>query len=259
MNNIIKSLCYDAVKSKGLIRLVIFIMLLMGLITVLNINLAGELPGTSGMLVSNPDITYLMGFLFTGILIAMISGDGFADKTSNYEVMSGHSRKSIIIARGLFGAVVTALVLTAASFIPIIVGNIFFDWGDSLRLSDVIIRQLLYFFPLLRISAFTVSMLYIIRNQYITMILGYGLIMFVNMVDHINKSYYSAVSNLELLTDYKGWSIYNLDPVDGIVEYSAYDSSIDPKMVFGTIAVSLVMAAFYLILAYAVFRREDID
>ena len=259
MKNIIKSLCYDVVRSKSFIRIVAFFMIIMGLLTFLNINLDGDVPGTSGMIVSNADLTFLMGILFVGIMIAMLTGEGFADKTSNYEVMSGHSRISVIMARGAFGAVVSALILTAASFIPIIVGNVFYGWGDALRLGDVIIRQLLFFFPFLRLSAFVVSMLYIIRNQYVIMALGNALLLFVNLVPHIQKSYFSSISNLELLTAYEGWSIYNLDPAKGVVEYVAYDSSIDSKMVIGTIAVSMVMTAFYLILSYAVFRLDDID
>ena len=91
------------------------------------------------------------------------------------------------------------------------------------------------------------------------MALGNALLLFVNLVPHFQKSYFSSISNLELLTAYEGWSIYNLDPAKGVVEYVAYDSSIDSKMVIGTIAVSLVMTAFYLILSYAVFRHDDID
>ena len=259
MKNIIKSLCYEAFRSKALIRITVLYTLVAGLITVLNINEDKGFSGTSGMLAENPDITYLLGILFVGVIIGFLTGQDFGDKVINYEMMSGHSRKSIMLARGVFGAVVTAAVLTLISFVPMLVGNIMSEWGDSLRLSDVVVRQLLFFFPFLRLSAFIICIMFIFKNQYVVMASGYFLIMFVNLVKAFPKSFYSSFSNLELLTSYKGWHIYNIDPAEGIVEYSSFNSNLDFRMVFGTITVSIIMTAFYLMLAYAVFRHDDVS
>ena len=259
MKNIIKSLCYEAFRSKAVIRIILLYAFVAGLIAVLNVNVTKGFSGTSGLLAESPDITYLLGILFIGVIIGFLSGQDFGDKVINYEMMSGNSRKTIILARGLFGIVVTATALTLVSFVPIIVGNIFFEWGDSLRLSDVVVRQLLFFFPFLRLSAFIICIMFIFKNQYVVMASGYFLLMFVNLVKAFPKSFYSSFSNLELLTSYKGWHIYNIDPAEGIVEYSSFNSSLDFRMVFGTITVSIIMTAFYLMLAYAVFRHDDVS
>ena len=49
-----------------------------------------------------------------------------------------------------------------------------------------------------------------------------------------------------------------MDPAQGIVNYSSYSSGLTSELVVGTIAVSLIMTAFYLFMGYALFRRDEL-
>jgi hypothetical protein len=121
---------------------------------------------------------------------------------------------------------------------------------------------MLFFFPYVRLSAFIAMLTFLIKNPYIIMaisfvITDYGML----VIDILASKASLAVSifNLKLLTEYDGWSIYNLDPQQGIVKYFSYDSSVSSGMVIGTIVVSLVMAGLYLFMGYALFRRDELN
>ena len=74
-----------------------------------------------------------------------------------------------------------------------------------------------------------------------------------------SKTVFVSLFNMILLTQYQGWSNYNLDPVLGVVRYYAYDSGVTREMVAGTIVASLLMTIFYLFMGYALFRRDELN
>ncbi|MCR5213699.1 MAG: hypothetical protein K6E10_04735 [Eubacterium sp.] len=261
MKNIIKSIIYELLHSKFLIRIYIMLLLFMVLVTALNIN-TGEKKGTSYMLADNPVILYQFGIFLLSIIVGTICGEDYKDKVGNYEILFGHSRRSIYVARTLFACIVSGILCTSLSFVPIITGNIIGQWGNGLSLSHVVIRNLLMIFPYVRLAAFLAMITFIIKNNYIIMASGFFLMMIISVVDAVmenGRSLYLSIFNLGLLTDYQGWNIYNIDPVSGIVEYNSYDSSISTGNIVGTILVSLIMTAFYIFMGYTLFRRDDIS
>ena len=129
-------------------------------------------------------------------------------------------------------------------------------------MGDVIVRQLLFFFPFMRLGAFLVVLTFLIKNPYIIMAAGFVIGnagMMLQEMFGIPNSLYISIFNMGLLTEYGGWSIYNIDPGVGVVYYHAYDSSLTIGLVVGTVVVSLVMTAFYLFMGYALFRRDELN
>ena len=125
------------------------------------------------------------------------------------------------------------------------------------------IRCALTIFPYLRMAAFLVCLTFIIRNPYIIMSLGYGLFMayaVTSLMDmKLSRSIISSITNLRGLGDCSGWSIYNLDPMKGIVNYNTFDTGLSAGLVLGTILSSLVMMGIYFIIGYLVFTKCDLD
>ena len=261
MKNIIKSIWYEIRRSKMLIRMYIFFVLIQILITFLNVGDAVTPGHTSGMLADNPSITYMLQIFILGFMVAIICGEDYKDKVANYEVLSGHSRISIFMARGLMAILVGAVATTILSFVPMITGIIIDGWGDKLVLRDIIVRQLLFFFPYLRLAAFLAVLTFLVKNPYIIMGVAFLIcdasVLLGQMLSH-SKSFFVSIFNLSLLTSYDGWNIYNLDPSKGVVQYYAYNSGVSSEMVIGTIVVSLIMTAIYLFMGYALFRRDEL-
>ena len=262
MKNIMRSIWFEILRSKLMIRIYVAFIIVMGLIAVLNINIDTKDTGASGMLASNPAIIFEFPIFILAFIVGTICGEDYKDKVANYEVLSGHSRKSIFFARSLMGVSVGAVLATILCFVPIIVGTMIGGWGDELIFSDVIIRLSLFIFPMLRLAAFFALLTFLIKNPYIIMAVGFVVsmtpTMFIEMFSH-TKSIYISIFNMALLTKFDGWSIYNVDPQVGIVEYNSYISSVSPGLVIGTIAASLVMTAFYLFMGYALFRRDELN
>ena len=262
MKNIMKSIWFEILHSKLLIRIYLLFVVLMGLIAVLNVNASTEEHGASGMLAGNPELTYEFPIFIIALIVGTICGEDYKDKVANYEILSGHSRISIFFARSLMGIIIGAVFSTILCIMPLIVGTIVGGWGNELVLSDVIVRELLLFFPMLRLAAFFAVLTFLIKNQYIMMAIGFVVCMsptlLNGMLNH-SKSVYVSIFNMALLTNYSGWSIYNVDPKVGIVNYHSYISTVTPGLVIGTIAASLVMTAFYLFMGYALFRRDELN
>ena len=263
MNNIIKSMIYELRKSRFVLVLFLVIAAANVLVTVLNIsaNTFNEAT-TSAMLSEAKNTTFLFAEFFVIAAVGIIIGSDFKDKVANYELMSGHSRIQVYLARSVFAVILSALLGTVLAFVFLVTGNIFFGFGGRLVLSDVILRTFLYLFPFLRVAAFTVILTFTIKNQYVVMGIGYGIetlnSVFSGVVsDHDNLL--TANFNLNLLADYDGWSVYNLSSTDGIVNYACYDSSLSSGAIVGTILVSVIVMVVYLIIGYGLFRRDDLN
>lgn len=262
MKNIMKSIWYEILRSKLMIRIYIIFILFIVLTTVLNVGDSVQEGHTSGMLAGNPNITYEIQLFVLGFVVALICGEDYKDKVANYEVMSGHSRISIFFARSLMGIIAGTIMAEILSFVPIITGILIDGWGSELVLSDILIRHLLFIFPYLRLAAFFALLTYLVKNPYVIMAAAFLIatlsVLIIGMVEH-SKSFFVSLFNFVLLTNYDGWSIYNLDPEKGIVKFFSYNSSVSSEMIIGTIVVSLIMTGIYLFMGYALFRRDELN
>ena len=259
MKNIIKSIWYEILRSKLMIKIYVAFIGVMVLIGILNVDQSCT---ASKMIADAPTVTVDFPLFMLAFIVAIICGEDYMDKVANYEILFGHSRKSIFFARSLMAVITASILALILCFIPIIAGCIKGGWGSTLELKDVVLRQLLFVFPFLRLAAFLVVLTFLIKNPYIMMAIGFVIAMSMEMIssmlDH-SKSLYLSLFNIGLLTRYDGWSIYNVDPNLGIVNYHSYISALSPGVVIGTIAVSLAMTAFYLFMGYALFRRDELN
>ena len=260
MKNIIKSIVYEILHSKMLIRTYLLMLVLQVLIAVLNLNNSFGASDTSTLLADGGIIVYEFPIFMLALIVGVICGEDYKDKVANYEVLAGHSRKSIYLARSLFAIITASVLCLILSFTVMIAGLLMEGWGNVLNFGDVVTRYLLLIFPYMRLAAFLVVITFLIKNHYIMMAIGFMIMMFgVALSDMLGMSnVYISIFNFKLLTSYESWNIYNTDPVRGIVEYSAYNSSVSPEMIIGTIVFSLAMTAFYLFMGYALFRRDEL-
>ena len=263
MINIIKSQIYEITRSRLLILLFFLLAGVNTLITVLNIaeNTFKEAT-TSAMLSEAQSDTFIFAEFFVISAVGIICGSDFKDKVANYEILNGHSRINVYLARSLFSIILAAILGTILSFVPLISGNIIFGFGARLELKDVILRTALYIFPYLRVAAFTVILIFIIKNQYAVMGIAYGIVTINTIFSSTSINHENLLTanfNLNLLADYEGWSVYNISKTEGIVNYASYNSSLPYWAVAGTILISLAVMTVYLVIGYGLFRRDDLN
>ena len=92
MKNIMKSIWFEILHSKLMIKIYVAFIIVMGLIAVLNVNIDTQKTGASGMLASNPELIYQFPIFILALIVGTICGEDYKDKVANYEVLSGHSR-----------------------------------------------------------------------------------------------------------------------------------------------------------------------
>ena len=184
------------------------------------------------------------------------------DKVSNYEILSGHSREQFYFTRFICSVIIASLLGFSLSFVPMIFGNLVFGWGDKLVFSEVLTRQLLFIFPFIRLSAFFVCLSFLVKNDLAMIGAGFGAGLatpvLLSFFGKAADSVFISIYNLNYLTDFVNWEIYNVSN-EGITEYKTGVSTIEPGMVIGTIVISLLMTAVYMILGYGLFKRSDIE
>ena len=262
MKDIISSELYSIRKSGTTIRIYILFILFMIMVTVINVvNSDAAFQSAEGCILNNPTLPTTFSIFIIGFIVAAFCGEDFKDKTGNYEIMSGHSRMEIFLGRSIPAIIVAGIGGTLLSFVPLIAGSIIFGTGDFVPVGDIIIRQLLFTFPFMRLAAFFVLITFMVKSNFVTMILGFLVFnahaVMSDMVTD-SKSYLMSLFNLNLLTDYPGWSLYNVSGNGGIVEYTAYKSAVAPGLIIGTIAVSVLMIFVYMLAGYAFFKKDDI-
>ncbi|MBR1598660.1 MAG: hypothetical protein IJ661_07120 [Lachnospiraceae bacterium] len=262
MKDIISSELYSIRKTGTTIRIYILFIFIMILVTVVNIiNDDKGFRSAEGCIVGNPTLPTTFSVFIIGFIVAAFCGEDFRDKTENYEVMSGHSRAQIFLGRSIPAILAAGIGGTLLAFLPLISGSIIFDTGDLVPVGDIIIRQLLFVFPFMRLAAFFVFVTFMVKSNFVTMILGFLVFnahaVMSDMITN-NKNYLISLFNLNLLTDYPGWSLYNVSGNGGVIEYTAYKSAVTPELIIGTIVVSLLMIFVYMLAGYAFFRRDDL-
>ena len=265
MKNIIKSIWYEIVHRKTLLIIFgafVLIMVGSGFSATADATYGFQMGGVSNMLAAHPWMPYELSLIFLAIFVGNVCCEDYKDKVINYEILCGHSRRSIFLARSLMAIGIGTLLTLLLSFLPLITGYALAGWGDRLSLGDILLRYFLLGLPYLRLAAFLVVLSYLCKSPYamiaVGIVLSLSVGIFSDMFQH-SRSVFVSLFNLLLLTEYEGWSSYNLDPSIGVIRYYAYDSSIPQGVVSGTIIASLLMTGFYLFMGYALFRRDELN
>ena len=262
MKRLLSSLSYQSLRNGAFYRLTgLFIVAMAVLGVVLGLS-SDDVPSAGKLIVDSPSVLWLFQSMVIAIIVGTVCAGDFKDKDLYYEIMSGHSRLNIFFSKAIPATVFTALLATFISAVPVISNCFFFGWGDVIEVKGAVIRIALCFFPFLRLAAFFTLIAFLSKSRMLVTALGYIAMCFGMVLLNVigsHSSFLLSYFNLQDLMDFGTWSIYNLDPSGGIVMHTAYDSSISGSMISGTIIISLLVSAVYLIAGYGFFRKNDLD
>ncbi|MBQ8567584.1 MAG: hypothetical protein IJ446_00010 [Oscillospiraceae bacterium] len=259
MKNIIRSQLFQ-LKKETLIWISLTAVSVMSLLTILTV--ISMKPGQEFVCTGSEYFAMGIGFsysfpmIFLSIMSSTVCCSDFTDKTTNYELMSGHLRKDSYFGRAVvcigLGIIGSAIIIS----LPVIVSTIVFGWGDKLKVSDVVMRILLMLLPYARFCCEMICIAFILKNQYIVM--GFG--MMLSMVSiglptflENSGSAITSITNLYQLSLTDIWSTFGLYEANWLAELTA-----SSELVISTILCSAGFSAAALYLGYMFFNSDDI-
>ena len=80
-----------------------------------------------------------------------------------------------------------------------------------------------------------------------------------NLPEEASSSVFVSVYNFSYLMGFDRWTIYNISPESGIIRYASATGSISSEMIVSTITASMLMTLVYVVLGYALFRRNEMN
>ena len=257
MKNIIKSEFLRLKKDK-LCRIIFFFFLVAGSVLSLETQLyvyMSDMSGGENVLMSIAMVSFAVQF-FLYIYVSYICGTDFRDKTCNYQIMAGHTRAEVYFGKVIMfisAAVILSAVLSAVYIFTIILYS--GGWGDTVKISDMLIRMVLFFFCIIRIICVLIFMTFIFKNQYAVVITGFISNFLFNIYADTNERNYYILGTLNIkeLCKFDFWTSFG---INGDLHF-VYDIALSSELITGTIFSSVIVSGAALILGYAFFKYDD--
>lgn len=199
----------------------------------------------------------LTGLLFLMVFTADVTGKDFTDKTINYEILSGHSRREVFFGRFIVAVLMGSLgALFIMLLFPCLI-TLLSGWGNTMELQGVVLRYLLIFVTLFRVVCEVTLLTFLTKNPYITYLVGF-------------LSGYIQMILPMLQTEYPDWftnknsvslSVWHcLDLLDFLDESELlYQSGVESLVIGQSIGVSLLVGVVLLVISFTFFRSDDLN
>lgn len=239
MRNIIKAQMRSLRRDKIVMGMACFVLFIAGVFIFDSVSEAGEAATGSRIVLENGAFIGVTGLLFLLVITGNVVGGDFMDKTLNYEILSGHSRKEVY-----FGRAVTALVtgvpltLLLVLFYPVVI-TWKYHWGESLKPEEALLRYILMAVIFLRIACELTFLAMVLKNIYLVYLIGFifGYAqMLVNLIWQEGEGC--------------GWVF----AVTACMELF----QLEKNELYRVAAVSLICGLLFLILGYLHFRQDDL-
>lgn len=264
MHNIIKALNYQTRRDNFLYYAilaglgVISVSIVMYLETGKFENLTG---GYAAAMIGGDGNCSFAAVLSSLLLATRICGWDYADKTMNYEILSGHSRRDVYWSRVIsclcWCMITTMLVCT----LPVAVLTLINGWGEQMPLKGCLLRYVLLIFPVFRTICEYMLITFLTKSCYAGMVAGFifteltsvlGMILTEEKI--LECTWHSSFTNItELFT-------FNMEMgyIDG-KDVEVFLTDLDPSLAAGTIIASLVTGIACILIGYLVFRKSDVN
>lgn len=258
MINIIKSQFYQIKRSSFLwISTIGFfiVIILCAVMSALSYETSMGAPLTGSGLIADyfRAITSMAG-IYIFIFASKVCAEDFSDKTINYELMCGHTRRQVFWGRVLIELIAGIFIYILLVISPVILISALNGFGGALKLSDVILRIILLIFPAIRLMCEIAFLSFVFKNPYIIMGIGY-LTFIITVTDILEDSVWMSFTNISLISSFDAYATYGLGESVNLI----YESSLEPSAIIGTIISSVAFSVIFLLMSYAFFKKDDIE
>lgn len=255
MRNIIKALTYQTRTD----NVTYYSILLAVFLTIFGM-LDFDMTGSEYVALNGESISLLPVFLILMLGVRILGWD-YADKTMNYEILSGHHRREVYFARVIVAHIWCIAFCVGFMLLPIIIFTLINGWGETMDFGGMALRFALAIFPMIRIVCQYVLLVFIVKSAYIAWAAGYLLSMFSMLIPmlfeelmQIKFTYQFANTNLmKLFTFNQSMGYVNGEDV------TICHTELEPSMIIGTIGVSVAVSVICIVLGYVIFRKSDVN
>lgn len=205
--------------------------------------------------------TFTVMVVFIGVAIACfvaatVSGSDFKDKTMNYDLMFGHSRKQAYWGRVLPALSIGAVLSTIAMVVPFIIILLVMEPGEGVDWLGILFRVALLEVVILRMSCEIILLTFLLRNVEYALLVYFGAVLGVSFLTE-QASYCShylfGMDNIGEALDWIATRTYRLDEV----VVTIYQYMPTGEVVWKTLLSSLLLGGACLILGYLAFKKDD--
>ena len=202
---------------------------------------------------------FIWSMIFCIVVTAFIVGGDFADKTSNYEILSGHTRKEIFFSRAILSLIVSVVGFALIVLIVFCFASVSMEFGNELKAQELLIRFLLSLLVALRVSAEFICITYLVQNQYLSIIIGVlsslALSSFMGMLGN-PSSVFLGITSFNRLSQFESWETYTMGNTEKMIYI--YGQTIQISDILEISLASIMIAILALVLGYSFFKRDDI-
>lgn len=196
-------------------------------------------------------------FVFAAAAAGEICCADFNDRTANYEIMAGHTRREIYLSRVVLSLITGTVGTHILMALPIITGSCIWGFGTALSTGKVALRLALLIFPAMRFTAEFVFIGYIIKNSYITTAIGFFYAFYGGMLIDIWGKPRSVLLSIINALRISYFDFYQTYSAIDLKNYYVYESGISCGLVLQTITASIIFGGVFLYLGYLFFKKDD--
>lgn len=255
MRNIIKALNYQTRTDN-----VTYYSILLAIFLTIFGMLDFDMTGSEYVALNGETISLLPVFLILMLGVRILGWD-YADKTMNYEILSGHHRREVYFARVIVAHIWCIAFCVGFMLIPVLVFTLINGWGVTMDFGGMALRFALAIFPMIRIVCQYVLLVFLVKSAYVAWAAGYLLSMFSMIIPMLFKellsfefTYQFANTNLTKLFTFN----QSIGYVNG-EDVTICHTELDPSMIIGTIGVSVAVSVICIVLGYIIFRKSDVN
>ncbi|MBQ3162383.1 MAG: ABC transporter permease subunit [Oscillospiraceae bacterium] len=256
MRNIIKALTYQTRTD----NVTYYSILLAVFLTIFGM-LDFDMTGSEYVALNGESISLLPVFLILMLGVRILGWD-YADKTMNYEILSGHHRREVYFARVIVAHIWCIAFCVGFMLLPVIIFTLINGWGVTMDFGGMALRFALAIFPMIRIVCQYVLLVFLVKSAYIAWAAGYLLSMFAMLIPMILEeimqsfkfTYHLATTNLMKLFTFN----QSIGYVNG-EDVTICHTELEPSMIIGTIGVSVAVSVICIVLGYIIFKKSDVN
>ncbi|MBR4361967.1 MAG: hypothetical protein IKP42_04385 [Ruminococcus sp.] len=226
----------------------------------------GSVPTATEIIPETATLIMSLAMFGTTFVASIIAGDDFLDKTINNELIAGRRRYTSYFGRAIPVMIAGPLISIALCTLPYVIYGAVNGFGDTLPVGNLILRVAVGIFPLIRLSAFCVMVLFLFRNPIgavmsnmampmmgMAVVVGGSSFPFLKAASE--KLWLVSPINFVSLGKIESWYTYDLE----LETYYTYSTAIPASDIVLTIISSVVMTAVYLIIGYHYFHVDDLE
>lgn len=256
MRNLMKAQLYQLKKSKRVIIIFFALLFFMQICPIISEWGVNQSLSGSEYIASEGNGAYMamIALVFSLLFAGYVCGMDFIDRTANYEVMAGYRRYQIYFSKAVISLAGGLLGTVVLLFFPFVFLAGVIDWGDTIALSDVLLRCVFTLLPVLRVTCEFIFLSFIVKNAYIVFFVSYvlgvggtGLI--------TDYSVLLGTANIVGLFQFPSFMTYTV--VD-LKEYYIYESALPMGDIIMTITASLVFGALFLYAGFVYYKKDDL-